>query len=148
MATKRVRFIFGPEMIQVPVIYRLGHEFEVMTNIRMADVEEHVGWVVLELDGALEAYETICAQGGTSVENADGSAQNMEARLYRLCAAVETVWVCDNNAGACGSTDGWPIMAGACDYIRIQLGTAFCRSGGGLGVFYANAAALRDKDLN
>lgn len=57
MATKRVRFIFGPDMIQVPVIYRLGHEFEVMTNIRMADVEEHVGWVVLELEGDADEIE-------------------------------------------------------------------------------------------
>ncbi|MYG90486.1 MAG: FeS-binding protein, partial [Chloroflexi bacterium] len=29
----------------------VGHEFDVVTNIRMADVEHDFGWVVLELDG-------------------------------------------------------------------------------------------------
>ena len=37
---KRVRFTFPAELIQEPVIYLLGHQFEVITNVRMADVEE------------------------------------------------------------------------------------------------------------
>ena len=57
MATKRVRFTFSPEKIKDPVIYQLGHEFQVVTNIRMADVEEHVGWVVLELEGDADEIE-------------------------------------------------------------------------------------------
>jgi ABC-type methionine transport system ATPase subunit len=51
MATRRVRFTFEPRLIKEPVIYRLGHEFRIVTNIRMADVDEDVGWVVLELEG-------------------------------------------------------------------------------------------------
>jgi hypothetical protein len=51
MATKRVRFTFEPQLIREPLIYQLGHEFRVVTNIRMADVDEEVGWVVLELEG-------------------------------------------------------------------------------------------------
>lgn len=57
MASKRVRFTFEPELIREPVIYRLGREFEVVTNIRMADVDESVGWVILELDGEPEEIE-------------------------------------------------------------------------------------------
>ena len=57
MATKRVRFTFEPDLIKDPIIYRLGHEFEVVTNIRMADVDELVGWVVLELEGASDEIE-------------------------------------------------------------------------------------------
>ena len=57
MATKRVRFTFEPDQIKDPVIYRLGHEFEVVTNIRMADVDEQVGWVVLELEGESDEIE-------------------------------------------------------------------------------------------
>ena len=57
MATKRVRFTFEPDLIKEPVIYRLGHEFEIVTNIRMADVDESVGWVVLELEGELDEIE-------------------------------------------------------------------------------------------
>ena len=51
MARKRVRFTFPEQLIREPIIYQLGHEFQVVTNIRMADVEEYVGWVMLELDG-------------------------------------------------------------------------------------------------
>lgn len=57
MATKRVRFTFEPDLIKEPLIYRLGREFPVVTNIRMADVDESIGWVVLELDGEPEDIE-------------------------------------------------------------------------------------------
>jgi ABC-type methionine transport system ATPase subunit len=51
MAIKRVRFTFPEQLIREPVIYKLGHEFHVVTNVRMADVDESTGWVILELDG-------------------------------------------------------------------------------------------------
>ncbi|MSP22641.1 MAG: FeS-binding protein [Dehalococcoidia bacterium] len=53
MVKKRVRFTFEPNLITQPVIYRLGRNFEIVTNIRMADVDENVGWVILELEGEL-----------------------------------------------------------------------------------------------
>ncbi len=34
-----------------PVVYRLGKEFDVVTNIRRASVEERFAWLILELDG-------------------------------------------------------------------------------------------------
>ena len=34
-----------------PVIYKLGRDFKIVTNIRRADVQDNSGWVVLELDG-------------------------------------------------------------------------------------------------
>lgn len=57
MATKRVRFTFEPQLIREPFIYQLGHEFRIVTNIRMADVDEQVGWVVLELEGDPDEIE-------------------------------------------------------------------------------------------
>ncbi len=51
MAFKRVRFTFPENLIKEPLIYNLGHEFRVITNVRMADVDESTGWVVLELEG-------------------------------------------------------------------------------------------------
>lgn len=54
MASKRVRMTFEPQLIRQPVIYELGKKFQVVTNIRMADVDEQVGWVVLELEGEPE----------------------------------------------------------------------------------------------
>ncbi len=51
MAKKQVMFTFPEELIKEPIIYNLGQQFKVVTNIRRADVSEHRGWVVLELEG-------------------------------------------------------------------------------------------------
>ena len=51
MSTKRVRFTFPSELIKEPVIYKLGIDFEIVTNIRRADVRDSMGWVILELEG-------------------------------------------------------------------------------------------------
>lgn len=51
MGKQRVKFSFPTEMVKEPVIYQLGRDFEIVTNIRRADVREDIGWVVLELDG-------------------------------------------------------------------------------------------------
>ena len=51
MAKQRVRFTFSGELVREPIIYRLGLDFDVITNIRRAEVRADVGWVVLELDG-------------------------------------------------------------------------------------------------
>ena len=55
MTRKRVKFTYSQELITQPVIYELGIKFEVVTNIRRADVREDMGWVVLELEGDEEA---------------------------------------------------------------------------------------------
>jgi ABC-type methionine transport system ATPase subunit len=57
MASKRVRFTFPENLITEPIIWQIGHEFKVVTNIRMADVDEHVGWVILELTGDEQEIE-------------------------------------------------------------------------------------------
>jgi hypothetical protein len=51
MSKKRVRFTFEGDAVGEPLVYRLGHEFKIVTDIRMADVEHGFGWVILELDG-------------------------------------------------------------------------------------------------
>ncbi|GAB6275186.1 MAG: NIL domain-containing protein [Peptococcaceae bacterium] len=51
MAKRQVMFTFPTGLIKEPVIYQLGRQFEVVTNIRRADVSEDKGWVVLELEG-------------------------------------------------------------------------------------------------
>ena len=51
MATKRVKFTFPQELIKEPVMYKLGVDFGIVTNIRRADIRDDMGWVVLELEG-------------------------------------------------------------------------------------------------
>ena len=47
----RVKLTFPEHLIRQPVIARLVREFDVMPNIRRANVEETVGWMVLEIGG-------------------------------------------------------------------------------------------------
>ena len=57
MDRRRVRFTFQSELVKEPIIYRLGHDFHIVTNIRRADIGEQMGWVILELDGEKEEIE-------------------------------------------------------------------------------------------
>jgi len=52
-----MKFTFPPELVTEPVIYNLGHDFRVMTNICRADITEDRGWVVLEMNGTDEDIE-------------------------------------------------------------------------------------------
>ena len=51
MATLRVKFTFPPDQIKEPIIYEVGKRFDLVTNIRRADVTAEIAWAVLELDG-------------------------------------------------------------------------------------------------
>ena len=55
MVMRRVKFTFPEHLITEPVIYELGRKFEIVTNIRRAEVREDTGWVVLELGGEADA---------------------------------------------------------------------------------------------
>jgi hypothetical protein len=57
VAKQRVKFTFPTQLIKEPVIWRLGRDFDLVTNIRRADVTEDRGWVVLELEGEMEEIE-------------------------------------------------------------------------------------------
>ena len=57
MAKRQVMFTFPEELVREPIIYNLGLQFKVVTNIRRADVSEDKGWVVLELEGEEEDIE-------------------------------------------------------------------------------------------
>jgi len=51
MANRQVMFTFPEEVIKEPIIYNLGQQFNLVTNIRRADVSETTGWIVIELEG-------------------------------------------------------------------------------------------------
>ena len=57
MAIARVRLTFPEKLIREPLIYNLGRDFNLITNIRQANVDEHGGWVALELEGEQQAIQ-------------------------------------------------------------------------------------------
>ena len=57
MANVRVKLTFPEQLIKQPLLGRLVREFDVLPNIRRANVEETVGWIVCELAGERDAVE-------------------------------------------------------------------------------------------
>jgi ABC-type methionine transport system ATPase subunit len=48
---KRLWLMYPSRLITTPVIWQLGHKFDVITNVRQASVTDEIGIVCLELDG-------------------------------------------------------------------------------------------------
>jgi ABC-type methionine transport system ATPase subunit len=57
MGKRQVVFTFPEEQLKEPIIYNLSHQFQIVTNIRLADITEDRGWVTLELEGEDEEIE-------------------------------------------------------------------------------------------
>ena len=57
MAKRQLMFTFPQKLIREPIIYNLSQQFNIVTNIRQADISEDKGWVVLELEGEEKEIE-------------------------------------------------------------------------------------------
>lgn len=57
MVKRRLLFTYPAELIREPIIYNLGEQYGIKTNIHSADISKDMGWVVLELEGEEEAIE-------------------------------------------------------------------------------------------
>jgi len=73
MAAEKTRLwlMFPARLITRPVVYELGKEFEVITNVRQASVTDEVGIVSLELEGEREEIKRAIAwleETGVKVE--------------------------------------------------------------------------------
>jgi ABC-type methionine transport system ATPase subunit len=68
----RVYLNFDKETVTKPVIWKLAREFDVITNIRTAEVKEDMGLVGLEIEGDAEVVDAslkwLEAQDGVHVE--------------------------------------------------------------------------------
>ena len=51
-ARMRLRLTFPPDLVPKPLLYHLVKDFDLVPNIRRADVRADHGWVILELEGA------------------------------------------------------------------------------------------------
>jgi len=70
-----VRLTFGRDLVKEPVIHELGRRFQIVTNIRRADVDREEGWVLLELTGKpdeLERGMAYLTERGVRVDPAEG----------------------------------------------------------------------------
>ena len=51
MSKQRFMLTFTEDQIHEPIVYNLGLQYNLMTNIIRANVSEEKGWVILELEG-------------------------------------------------------------------------------------------------
>jgi len=51
MVKRRVILTFTENLLKEPIVYSLGQQFEITTNIQLADISEDRGWVILDLEG-------------------------------------------------------------------------------------------------
>lgn len=55
MTSDRVKLTFPPDLVREPIMGELVRRFDVLPNIRRADVRDEVGWIVCEMSGTQEA---------------------------------------------------------------------------------------------
>ena len=75
MPRQRMKLTFPPDLINTPLVYSMGKQFQVVTNIRRANVSGDRGWMILEISGSddeiVRALDWVKAQG-VHVEESDG----------------------------------------------------------------------------
>lgn len=75
MATVRLHLTFPERLISEPVIHRIGADFDLVTNIRRANIEERHGWVILEVEGdqaSIADAVSWLAEQGVQVDRIEG----------------------------------------------------------------------------
>jgi ABC-type methionine transport system ATPase subunit len=60
-AALRLFVSFPESLVERPMIYELVKRFDVVPNIRRANVEAHSGWIILELEGDADARDDAVA---------------------------------------------------------------------------------------
>jgi hypothetical protein len=74
---QRLWLMYPPKLITKPLIWQLGHKFDILTNIRQASVTDEIGIVCLELAGKrseVKAAIKWLEKTGVSVEPVEISA--------------------------------------------------------------------------
>ena len=75
MTSIRLYLTFPEDLVGKPVIYEVVKRFDVIPNVRRANVEAHSGWVILELSGTAEALDAAIAyfkETGVEVNRMEG----------------------------------------------------------------------------
>ena len=75
MPKLRLHLTFPETLIQEPIIWRLSRQYDIITNVRRANVEENVGWILLEVEGDEEALDggiNWMKELGVQVDRLDG----------------------------------------------------------------------------
>lgn len=68
--TARWHLTYSDELTSEPVLWELAQRFGLHTNIRRANVEEHLAWVIVEVSGErLDEARAWLVERGITVED-------------------------------------------------------------------------------
>ena len=51
----RLHLTFPERLVEEPVIYTIGKRFDLVTNLRRANINERLAWAIIEVEGTTEA---------------------------------------------------------------------------------------------
>ena len=54
MAKRRFHLTFPEHLIQEPMVFNIGRRFDLVPNIRRANIEDRSAWVIIDLEGTEE----------------------------------------------------------------------------------------------
>lgn len=57
MKNHHYRLTFPEAQVTEPVIYKIVKEFDVVPSIRRASIENHFGWMIIDMDGTHEQID-------------------------------------------------------------------------------------------
>ena len=75
MAKVRLFVSFPEQLVDRPLIYEVIKKFDVVPSIRRANVEDHSGWIILEMNGdasQLDASVAYLEEVGCTVNRMEG----------------------------------------------------------------------------
>jgi L-aspartate semialdehyde sulfurtransferase ferredoxin len=75
MTSVRLFVSVPEEIVERPMVYEIVKRFDVVPNIRRANVEAHSGWLILEVNGEadqLDAAVAFLVEAGCTVNRMEG----------------------------------------------------------------------------
>ena len=75
MATARWHLTYSEELVSEPLLWELATQHGLVTNVRRANVEDTLGWVIVEVHGepaALQEGRQFLASRGVQVADLGG----------------------------------------------------------------------------
>jgi ABC-type methionine transport system ATPase subunit len=75
MASVRLFVSVPEEIVERPMVYEIVKRFDIVPNIRRANVEAHSGWLILEVNGEpdqLDAAIAFLEEAGCTVNRMEG----------------------------------------------------------------------------
>ncbi len=61
MSKGRFHLTFPEHLVQEPMVYTIGRKFDLVPNIRRANIEERSAWIIMDLEGSEDSIAAAVA---------------------------------------------------------------------------------------